>query len=139
MPGGEECDNAVCHRTTFLYGLLYEHAQLNRVTHDVALAEMFGVANIDAFKHLAMMARAGNLVGADGSDRYMPHLDRLALPLTIIHGANNACFLPLSTQKAIDALSAANGPDYYSRHVVPGYGHIDCIFGKHAAADAYPK
>ncbi|MEE6178709.1 GMC family oxidoreductase N-terminal domain-containing protein [Mycobacterium sp. 050134] len=139
MSAGEECDNAVCHRITFLYGLLYEHTQLNRVTHDAALAEMFGVANIAAFKHLATMVRAGHLVGADGSNRYMSHLQRLALPLTIIHGADNACYLPLSTQKSIDALSAANGSHYYSRHVIAGYGHIDCVFGEHAAADVYPK
>ena len=60
----------------------------------------------------------------------MPHLDRLALPLTIVHGAENACFLPASTQKTIAALSAANGADWYNRHVIPSYGHIDCIFGK---------
>jgi cholesterol oxidase len=22
--------------------------------------------------------------------------------------------------------------------VIPGYGHLDCIFGKNAAADVYP-
>ena len=26
-----------------------------------------------------------------------------------------------------------------SRYVVPGYGHIDCIFGRNAVNDVYPK
>ena len=31
-----------------------------------------------------------------------------------------------------------HGPEHYSRHVVPGYGHIDCMFGKNAVVDVYP-
>jgi len=26
----------------------------------------------------------------------------------------------------------------YERYLIPGYGHIDCIFGKNAALDVYP-
>lgn len=136
--GDETCESAVCQRVSFLYSLLYEHAQLNTLTHEDGLAEMFGVASTSALKHLAAIVRAGTLVAADGSDRYMPHLDRLALPLTIVHGAENSCFHLESTARTIDALSAANGRGHYRRHVIPGYGHIDCIFGKNAARDVYP-
>ncbi len=134
----EKCDNGVCHRISFLYALLYNHDQLNAATHDIALAEMFGVASINAFRHLAVMVRHGRVVGADGSDRYMPHLDRLALPLTIIQGADNACFHPESTARTVAALAETNGPDWYHRRLIPGYGHIDCIFGARAATDVYP-
>jgi cholesterol oxidase len=44
-PVGERCRNPVCHRITFMYAPLYQHEQLNEVTHE-ALHEMFGVANI---------------------------------------------------------------------------------------------
>ena len=30
------------------------------------------------------------------------------------------------------------GDENYERHVIPAYGHIDCIFGKNAAVDVYP-
>ena len=139
LPPEEKCKSAVCHRISFLYGLLYEHDQLNTATHDMALGEMFGQASDAAFKHLTTMIRAGTVVAADGSDRYMPHLDRMALPLTIVHGAENACFLPASTQKTIAALAAANGASWYNRHIIPNYGHIDCIYGKNAARDVYGK
>ncbi len=139
LPAEEKCKSAVCHRISFLYGLLYEHDQLDAATHDLALPEMFGQASETAFKHLTMMIRKGTVVAADGTDRYMPHLDRLALPLTIIHGAENNCFLPASTQKTIAALAAANGAHFYRRHVIPDYGHIDCIYGKNAARDVYGK
>jgi cholesterol oxidase len=68
----------------------------------------------------------------------MPHLRRLALPLTIVHGAKNACYLPSSTEKTIAALTELNGPDFYRRHLIPNHGHLDCIYGKTAAKDVYP-
>ncbi len=136
--GDQGCESAVCHRITFLYSLLYKHQQLNTSTHDDGLAEMFGVVNTSALAHLATIVRRGQLVGASGADCYMPNLQRLALPLTIVHGEQNACFLPESTQRTMDVLTAANGPSYYRRHVVPSYGHIDCIFGKNAVRDVYP-
>jgi cholesterol oxidase len=133
----EECTSAVCHRITFMYSLLYEHAQLNSSTHD-ALHEMFGVANIRAMEHLALMVQAGGLRSADGQDVYLPHVDRLAIPITFIHGAENACFLPDSTAKTMKFLAQHNDSHLYRRHIVPDYGHIDCIFGKRAALDVYP-
>ena len=133
----EECNSAVCHRVTFMYSLLYEHDQLNSPTHD-ALHELFGIANIHAMEHLALMVRDGGLRSADGQDIYLPHLERLALPIAFIHGAENSCFLPESTAKTMELLRQRNDPHLYRRHVVPGYGHIDCMFGTRAALDVYP-
>ena len=131
------CESAVCHRITFMYASLYEHAQLNQATHD-ALHELFGAANIQAFEHIAVMGRKGQVVSASGADDYMPHLERLNVPICFIHGAENVCFLPKSTADTYDLLRARYGDDRYSRHVIPGYGHIDCIFGRDAHVDVYP-
>jgi len=60
------------------------------------------------------------------------------LPIRFIHGERNACYLPASTEKTLEALAEKNGRALYSRRVIPGYGHIDCIFGKNAARDVYP-
>jgi cholesterol oxidase len=134
---GEHCNDAVCHRISFMYALLYEHEQLNEATH-TALHEMFGIGNMRAFEQLATMVRKGQVVSFKGEDVYLPHLDRLAIPISFIHGAQNACFLPESTRKTFDLLCQTNGANLYSRSVIPGYGHIDCIFGKNAAVDVYP-
>jgi cholesterol oxidase len=132
----ERCRSSVCHRITFLYGTLYEHDQLNTATHK-ALHEMFGVAATDALAHLALLVRKGHLVDAKGTDVYLPHLKRLAIPISFIHGAKNACYHPESTEITFKKLQEANG-DLYTRHVIPRYGHIDCIFGKNAVTDVYP-
>jgi cholesterol oxidase len=133
----ERCNSAVCHRITFLYSLLYEHAQLNEATHE-CLHELFGIANIQSLEHLARLVRTQHLVSFKGEEIYMPHLDRLAVPILFIHGAENQCFLPESTGLTYESLRQKNGKDLYARHVIPGYGHIDCIFGKNAAQDVYP-
>jgi cholesterol oxidase len=139
FPGqaGQDCDSAACHRITFIYSLLYQHQQLNTATHD-ALHEMFGIANMTSLDHLAQMVRAGHVVTAAGEDAYLPHLDRMPIPVTFLHGAENDCFLPASTAETHDALRRANPGVPYTRHVIPGYGHIDCIFGANASHDVYP-
>ncbi len=133
----ERCENLPCHRITFMYAPLYDHAQLNEATHET-LYETFGVADMKAFEHLALLTNKGHLLNFAGEDVYLPHLDRLALPITFIHGADNECFEPESTRITYDLLRKTNGTSFYDRHVIPGYGHIDCIFGKNAARDIFP-
>lgn len=133
----EKCRSAVCHRITFLYSLLYEHDRLNRATHD-ALHEMFGAASIDVLEHLAVMVRAGGLRTAGDEDVYLPHLERLAVPISFIHGEENGCYLPESTARTMQILQQRNGRHLYRRHVIPAYGHIDCIFGERASSDVFP-
>jgi cholesterol oxidase len=138
LAGHHPANSATSNRITALYGQLYEYGQLNRATMDDALPLMFGEANISAFKQLALIARTGHIVDADGEERYLPNISRLKLPICFIHGAENACFLPRSTELTLMRLARAHGPALYQRRVIPGYGHIDCIFGKDAARDVYP-
>ena len=88
--------------------------------------------------HLGRLARTGHTVNFQGEDVYLPHVNRLKIPMTIIHGAENETFFPESTEKTFTLLREKNGKGLYSRHVIPSYGHIDCIFGKNAVNDVYP-
>lgn len=134
---GESCDSPVCRRIRFMYGEVYKHDQLNDGTHD-ALYEMFGTANASTLKHMAEMVRQGHIVDKDGEDVYLPHLERLAIPIAFIHGAENGLFLPKGTEITYDLLSQKNGKHFYTRHVIPGYAHMDCFLGKDAAKDVFP-
>ena len=78
------------------------------------------------------------VLDAEGKDVYLPHIERMALPILFIHGEKNACFKPESTERTLKRLSEANGRQLYERHVIPGHGHLDCIFGKNAFRDVYP-
>jgi cholesterol oxidase len=133
----EWCRDATCQRCTFLFGRLYSHKRLNRATHESA-TELFGNVRMRTFEHSARMVEAGRLLTAGGSDVYLEHLDRLAIPIRYIHGAQNTVFLPESTKRTVEALARRNGPELYDRVVFPDYGHIDCLLGRDAARDVYP-
>jgi cholesterol oxidase len=136
LPTEDSCPSRVCRRITFMYGQLFEHDQLNRSTHE-AIHELFGVTSLSAFDHLGRMVREGHAVGMDGTS-YLRDLERLAIPITYIHGDKNHCFLPESTELTVDLLAKTNGKELYRRVTVAGYGDIDCIIGKNAARDVYP-
>jgi cholesterol oxidase len=131
------CTDPVCQRMTFMFGPLYEHANINDATHK-ANVEMWGIANMTTYEQLTKMIRAQKLLSADGEDIYMPHLERLAIPITFIHGEKNQVFKPESTLTTYKNLCAANGESLYKHHLISGYGHNDCLYGKDAARDVYP-
>lgn len=137
MSEDQLCKSPVCHRITFMYSQVFEHQQLNDATHG-ALDEMFGATNIRAFEHLSRMVRTGHIVTAEGENAYLPHLNRLAIPIAFISGGQNRCFLPETTRLTYDLLREKNGPHFYTRTVIPHYGHADSILGKNAALDVYP-
>jgi cholesterol oxidase len=131
------CTDPVCQRMTFMFGPLYEHANLNDATHN-ATVEMWGVANMTSYEQVTRMIRAKKLLNADGEDVYMPHLNKLAIPITFIHGEKNRVFDPESTLTTYTNLCNSNGSELYERHLIKDYGHNDCLYGKNAAADVYP-
>ncbi|MDH3326623.1 MAG: alpha/beta hydrolase [Gammaproteobacteria bacterium] len=137
VPEHETCNSPVCHRISTIFGELYEHSQLNEDTH-AALPRMFGRVNLSAMKQLTAILLNNKLIDANGDDTYLPHIDRLKLPMLFISGGNNDCVLSKSTQETIEMLADANGAEFYKRQEIGNYGHIDCIIGKDAARDVYP-
>jgi hypothetical protein len=62
----------------------------------------------------------------------------LRLPIGFIHGEKNETYLPKSTLLTYNMLIGQWPEQPYERHLIPNYGHIDCILGKNAAVDVYP-
>jgi cholesterol oxidase len=78
-------------------------------------------------------------VDAEGEDVYVSRVQAMKpFPITFIHGAENQCFLPESTERAQEWLRQHFPEVAFERHVIPDYGHIDCIFGQQAHRDVYP-
>ena len=99
---------------------------------------MFGVANLTTFNHISLMVRKGQIVDHDGEDTYLTHLDRLAIPVTLVTGAENNLFLPEGTAQTLQTLSKANDATLYQRVVFPNYAHMDLYIGRDSARDVYP-
>jgi cholesterol oxidase len=137
VKAGNGDNSPVSHRISFIYGQLYELEQLNSATYN-AMHEMFGIVSMRSLEHIALMIRRGHLVNILGEEDYIPHLERLAIPISFIHGEKNNCLLPKSTEISHRLLAQKNGEHLYTRHVIPNYGHLDCILGKNASYDVYP-
>lgn len=127
----------VCQRIYAIFGPVFKPENLNLATRG-ALGEMFGFANLTAFEQITKMMAAGVIVDSNGDDTYMPHVDRLKLPIALIHGSDNAFLHPKGSERTFLWLRENNPPDFYTRHVIPTYSHLDCFIGKNAAADVFP-
>lgn len=135
----QPCESDACARIRFMYGDIIGHEKVDEATH-AALYEIFTDPSPQFLQSVTSMVKAGHVVDAAGEDAYLPHLDRLAIPLRLLHGAENKAFLPESTEQTAAALAARSSAEagVCSRVVIPGYGHDDCILGKNAATDVYP-
>ncbi|MEH0157448.1 GMC oxidoreductase [Limibacter armeniacum] len=133
-----ESNNAVYNRINFMFAPLNEKYNLNQETLE-ASHEIYGITNMTTYKQLAEIMRHTYLVGENGEDVYLPKVEELLnLPITFIHGEKNRVFIPESTEKSFERLCKLNGADKYDRHVIPLYGHLDCVIGKNAVHDVYP-
>jgi choline dehydrogenase-like flavoprotein len=137
VPSKEQCQSAVCRRILGIYGDVYKHANLNEATHR-AIHEMFGVANMTTFNHLSLMVRKEQIVDKAGGDTYLPHIDRLAIPVTLVTGEENNLFLPEGTARTLQTLSKVNDATLYQRILFPNYAHMDLYIGRDSARDVYP-
>ena len=124
-------------RIQLLYGEVYKHDNLNAATH-AAMQEVFGEANLASFQHIAMLVRKGKILNAEGKDVYLPHVERLAIPITLIHGAQNHLFLPEGSRQTLRTLCARNDATLYQMITYPTYAHMDFFIGENAATDIFP-
>ncbi|HTU75832.1 MAG TPA: GMC oxidoreductase [Trebonia sp.] len=139
MPAEEDCGQAVCRWINAIYGCTHHHAQLNDATHR-ALNEMFGVGNLDALRHLALMMRAGTAVTRSGGSDYLEHPERFAgTKLLLLQGQRNYIFHPAGTLRTLRWLQEHNRHGHYERLVLARYAHLDAIVGARAAVDVYPR
>ncbi|WP_137843566.1 alpha/beta fold hydrolase [Microbacterium sp. 2FI] len=135
--GDEPCESPFCRRVMFMYGEVYDHDRLNDATHE-HIEEAFGVANMTTLRQITKMLRENHAVSMDGEHDYLDGTDGLRVPIAFLHGENNRLFLPEGSALTYEFLREANGPELYSRHVIPGYSHMDCFIGMDAARDVYP-
>ncbi|CAG8539541.1 4875_t:CDS:10 [Dentiscutata erythropus] len=131
VPRGQGCNSALCHRASLCYGTLFQHENLNQEIHD-HMDEFTGAVNLTTMSHLMTISKANKIVDFNGNDVYATDENikkRLDLPIL------------LATRKSYDTLIRTNADhmDYYSIFEVPGYGHLDCLWGTKAYKEIFPE
>lgn len=140
-----ECDNLVCRMVSFTYGsgysALWHHRNLDRATHDWLTGE-FAEVPLSFFAHMRACVDAGHLVDVHDHPELPADLGvgapRTSARFALLAGAENRCFLPAS-QVRTHAFLTHHQPDAgHTLHVLPGYRHLDVVFGRHAWRDTHP-
>ncbi|WP_313814244.1 alpha/beta fold hydrolase [Glutamicibacter sp.] len=139
-----ECDNTVCRLVSFTYGAghpaLWSHENLDSATHRWIIGEFAG-APLSFFRQMAQCVKAGYLVPTGVYPQLPESLvdgpPRTDARFSFIGGLDNHCFLPLAQQRTFKFFDYY-APGKHSLHLIPGYGHLDIIFGQNAWRDTYP-
>ena len=139
-----ECDHIVCRMVSFTYGAgfpaLWSHENISEATHDWIDHE-FADVPFSFFLQMGRSILRGHLVT---SERF-PQLPAsvVAQPpqtdarFVLLAGDDNKCFLPESQERTFAFLDG-HRPGRHRLHRIPGYGHLDVLFGRNAVRDTYP-
>lgn len=150
-PLGHDDAAATCRRIRFIEAPLFKHDNINDETF-AAMNRLFGDANLRLFAHARRFVDRERLVDEDGINRYVTDgnlREHLALPVQLLHGAENELFDWSSARRSFAGLrnfhegwqqAFCQGADGKPAPlVIPGYGHLDVLIGKDAATHVYPK
>ena len=143
--------NAICDRMTFLYGRMWRHANIAPALHR-AWKDIVGRAPGAVFRHMYYMLVNQVVLNADGEHVYMTDDNVRAnwqgIPTLFLHGEESDVFNPQSATESALRLSQLVDPAARDGRFgdatlvkllrVPGYGHMDVIFGRHAVNDVFP-
>ncbi|KAH8597036.1 glucose-methanol-choline oxidoreductase-like protein [Bisporella sp. PMI_857] len=151
----EMCNNVSCHRCSLVFGRLWNHRNLNEATHR-QINRFFGGVNMTLLHLLMQMGVRGHVTGNAPlcKDLTTPNnISKLeGIPIMLFSGSDNHVLSPEATEKTYGILRdrfGCEGTDanrsigkgnaaFYERHVVPGYGHLDCWMGREAYKDVFP-
>ncbi len=84
------------------------------------------------------MTRAKRAIDHNGDDVYLPHVERLRLPLLFIQGSRNHIFRPKGMRRTLDWLEDHNDPSLYELLTLEEYAHLDGLVGRTAHLDVFP-
>ena len=140
----DECDNAVCKHTSFMYGYghptLWRHENLNDETHEWIKGE-FGQVPMSYYGHIADSSAAGEMVST-GKYRELPPLFTAEAPQTdarfvFMTGDRNQTFLPIGMGRTFEYFDR-HAPGKHTFQKFAGYGHLDVFLGQYSHRDVFP-
>ncbi|KXG53031.1 uncharacterized protein PGRI_000810 [Penicillium griseofulvum] len=132
------CTSTACRRTSFAFGLLWNHENLDKGLHD-NVHQFFAGTHTKLMKQVVRIGTRGICMDNDSRPLLTAeNLQRLqGLPILFVSGTDNQVFNPETTLKDYELLRRRFGEKLYRRFLVDGYGHLDPIVGKNAAEDVY--
>lgn len=141
---GDSFSRTVCNRMTLFYGEEWVHDNLAPATHR-EIATLVGPGSLEVMRQAQSCVVRGRLTDNDGRSPYVLRETFEAFwdfPTRFVHGSENRVFRAEASKRSAHEL----GKIFRNRkergvsvRIIPGYGHMDVIFGKNAHHDVYPK
>ena len=140
----EWCDLPACHRLSFCYNSLFNHASLSPQTH-ATVSGIIGTGCVAAFNHVAAVVNAGYIVNAQGDDVYLrrregkeKEREQLRLlstfPIQLVTNSANQVWLPSAMDTSEEKLRQNNRR--VERVRFETLGHLDSVLGDSAKVQA---
>lgn len=120
---------------------LWNHRNLNEATHR-QINRFFGGVNMTLLHLLMQMGVRGYVTSNGPLFKDLTTSSNVArlkgIPIMLFSGGDNHVLDPQCTDKTYSILRETFGEEGYERHLVPGYGHLDCWMGREAYIDVFP-
>lgn len=125
------------NRSAAVFGQLFQYENMTDGVFK-ALEDLLGTCNLTTYAQTAKYAGGERLTDREANDAYVttPRLKRyFDFPVLLIHGQKNEVFEIRSMRLNEALLLRANVPVRLVQ--IPGYGHLDCVVGRHADRDVF--
>ncbi|MES9539880.1 alpha/beta fold hydrolase [Actinomadura sp. NPDC000600] len=146
-PFHRECGEPACHMLSFMWGggkPIFTHEKMSPVTHG-RLPDLFGACNVNYYRHLHTMVKAGRAVKhrprdprlAALPDDYLSRAATVTTPILFLTGDRNHVFTDsnIVCHRTLEKIT----PGLHELAVLPGYGHQDPFMGAAADAEVFPQ
>jgi len=77
-------------------------------------------------------------VNERGEDVYLAGAGQMAIPVTLVQGAEDRFLLSSGCEKTLSWLQGREPAGAYRLEVIPGYGGMDLLVGEGAVRDVFP-
>lgn len=143
--GDSQFGRTVCNRMTALYGYEWRHSNLDTRTHR-NIASLVGPAGANAYRNLYFLLNRKRVTDSKGHNIYVrvPNfVKEWTFETLFLHGEDNKVFDAESSRLSAHLLTAIKKEKQLGQdpkvdlRIVPGYGHMDTLFGRNASTDVF--
>ncbi|KAL8039767.1 hypothetical protein ABFS82_10G056500 [Erythranthe guttata] len=138
IPRYERCTCDECEVFSGIFGNAYWHENISDSMHHWMNKENLPKLPMAAFPHLRRICNSGFIVDSKGSNSYLIHPERMAVPTLYISGGRTL-LVRTETSFLANKYMKLHQPGYrHERVVVDGFGHSDLLIGQKSDEKVFP-
>ncbi|KAL7137340.1 hypothetical protein ABFS83_10G084400 [Erythranthe nasuta] len=138
IPRYERCTCDECEVFSGIFGNAYWHENISESMHHWMNKENLPRLPMAAFPHLRRICNSGFIVDSKGSNSYLIHPERMAVPTLYISGGRTL-LVRTETSFLANKYMKLHQPGYrHERVVVDGFGHSDLLIGQKSDEKVFP-